>query len=251
MIITINALRERIRRKELYIIIIIGIILLLLLGSGNASMSINGTAITDYSNVFKILHITVNAVICLLAMIMSLKTIPNEYSRKTSHLIWVRDISQVRYHVELAFANFLSSVIAGLILYVALAIYIIVNGRVDSLVRLFPAFLILCANIAFISILTSVLSIKLPVSLIGLIMTFIIFVGLFHNVLDIYANIVAGISGKLVSSLLNIIPNLNGLQTQAANMIASKSIEIHKILKMLLASYITSIGFLVFRKKEV
>jgi len=87
MIITINALKERIRRKELYIIIIIGIVLLLLLGSGNASMSINGVAITDFSNVFIILHITVNAVTCLLAMIISLKTIPNEYSRKTSHLI--------------------------------------------------------------------------------------------------------------------------------------------------------------------
>ena len=250
MIITINALKERIRRKEFYIIIIIGTILLLLLGSGNASMSINGVAITDFSNVFIILHITVNAVTCLLAMIISLKTIPNEYSRKTSHLIWVRDISQVRYHAELVFANFLSSVIAGLILYVALGIYIIVNGRVDSLVKLFPAFLILCVNIVFVSVLTSVLSIKLPTSLLGLIMTIIIFLGLFHNALGIYANLAAGISGKLVSILLTIIPNLNGVQNQAANMIACKSIESHEVLKMLLASYIASVGLIVFRKEE-
>ena len=250
MVITRNALRERIRRKEFYIVIAIGLLILVLLGGEKATMSIDGVELIDFHNVFGIIHLVVNAVACILAMIMSINTIPNEYRRKTSHLIWVREVSQTRYHGELALANFLNLVIALLILYGALAVYVIVNGEINMLPRFIPAFLILCINLAFISIFTSVLSIKLNAALVGLIMTIVIFTGVFHSMLETYTNILGGASKKLINALLAVIPSLHSVQQQAFNMISNNTLEIDGILKMLLATSILSFCFLVFRKKE-
>lgn len=110
MIITLTAVKEKIRRKELYIVSAIGIFIILLFGTGSdsSSLSINGVAITDYKMLAPILLIVVNAISCVLTAVMSLSTIPNEYERNTSHLIWIRKIPQYRYHIELALSNMIT-----------------------------------------------------------------------------------------------------------------------------------------------
>lgn len=46
-IITKNALRERLRRKELYIVVAVGILILLLCSSGTATITMNGEPVTS------------------------------------------------------------------------------------------------------------------------------------------------------------------------------------------------------------
>lgn len=78
MTIAFTALKEKIRRKELYIVSAIGVFILLVFGTGSSSITINGEAVTDYKILAPILLIVVNAISCILAVIMSLGTIPTE-----------------------------------------------------------------------------------------------------------------------------------------------------------------------------
>ena len=122
MTIAFTALKEKIRRKELYIVSAIGAFILLVFGTGSSSITINGEAVTDYKILAPILLIVVNAISCVLAVIMSLGTIPNEYERNTSHLVWIRKIPQYRYHGELALANIFTGLISEAILFVPMFI---------------------------------------------------------------------------------------------------------------------------------
>ena len=58
------------RRKELYIVVAIGILVLLLCSSGSATISIEGEPITSFDNMFMVLHTMMNAVGCMLAVLM-------------------------------------------------------------------------------------------------------------------------------------------------------------------------------------
>ncbi|MGL6200344.1 MAG: hypothetical protein ACRC3H_15545 [Lachnospiraceae bacterium] len=250
MTIMMNALKERIRRKELYIVVVIAVIILAFFGSDSATISMKGESITGFSRMFQVLHIVVNVAGCLLAMILSLQTIPTEYREKRSHLVWIRGIPQVRYHAQLAIANIVSSAIAVTILYLALAFYAITKGAAEALPAMLPGLLIIWINIAIISLLTSVLSICLPSFGVGLISSICIVVGVLHGILDIYKNIIGGFSGLLIKWVLLIFPDLNAIQNQASNIVLGNSVDIHIVLKGLLTLYIISLGLLLFRKKE-
>lgn len=244
------AFKERIRRKELYIVVAIAILILLLCSSGTATISIEGEAVTSFHNMFMVLHTMMNAAGCILAVVLSIRTIPNEYERRNSHLVWVRGISQPTYHAGLSLANILGSIMAMGILYLALTIYVVINGRMDYLIRMIPAFLIVCINVALASLLTSVLSIKLSTVAAGACGAVFALAGILHSVLEIYKNIAGGITGKLLNILLIIFPNMHGIQTQAQNLLAQKPVDMHVILVGLLILYIISLGLFTFKKKE-
>lgn len=245
-----NACKERMRRKELYIVVAIGILILLLCSSGSATISIDGEPITSFDNMFMVLHTMMNAVGCILAVVLSIRTIPNEYERRNSHLIWVRGISQLTYHTGLALANVLSAMMAMGILYLALAGYVVANGRMDYLLYMIPAFLMVCVNVALASLLTSVLSIKLPTMAVGVISFGFVFVGILHGVLDIYKNIAGGLAGTILRGVLTILPDMNGIQVQAQNFMAQKEVDIHMILVAVFVLYVVSLGLFVCKKKE-
>ncbi|MDD6307048.1 MAG: hypothetical protein PUA75_08965 [Clostridiales bacterium] len=245
-----NAFKERMRRKELYIVVGIGIFILLLCGSGTGTITIDGEPITSFDNMFMVLHTMMNAVGCILAVVLSIRTIPNEYERRNSHLIWVRGISQTTYHAGLTLANIFSAMMAMGILYLALAGYIVINSRMDYLACMIPAFLIVCVNVAVASILTSVLSIKLPGMVAGMIGFVVVFVGILHGVLDVYKNIAGGVAGIVLRGLLMMLPDMNGIQAQAQNLMARKTVNVHVILVGVLAIYVISIGLFVCKKKE-
>lgn len=245
-----NALRERVRRKELYVVLGIALLVLALCGSGAATLSIDGKSITDFDNMFGIMHVISNFTACILAVVLSLNTIPREYERKTSHLVWIRGIPQSRYHLELAAANAVSSLYAAGILYAAVGVYALSEGKPGCLAGMLPGFLVLSINCVFASLLTSVLSLALPAFAAGALGLMLVLFGVFHGILDLYKNMAGGFSGAFMKASLTVIPDLNGIQKQAQNLILGRPVDIHIILTGLLAVYAVSLGLFIFKKKE-
>lgn len=250
MNIAVTALKEKIRRKELYIVSVIGVLILLLFGTGNGSLSINGMAITDYKMLAPILVVVVNAVGCFLTLVMSLSTIPNEYERHTSHLVWIRGISQPRYHGELALANVLSGLLSEGILFLAMFVFVIAQGKFAEAWRLLPAYFILGINITIIALLTSVLSVVLPKYVAGSIAAAVTFAGIFHSLLSMIKDILGGFGGELIKYILKVVPNLHNMQAQAGNVLGEAKVEVHSIWVGMFILYILVVLIMVVRKKE-
>ncbi|MDD3360271.1 MAG: hypothetical protein PHW34_01190 [Hespellia sp.] len=81
-----NALRERIRRKDIYVIIAIGVMIVMMCMSGAATLSIDGVAVTEFRIMMPLVMNIISVLGGAIAIALSLRTIPNEYERKTSHL---------------------------------------------------------------------------------------------------------------------------------------------------------------------
>lgn len=250
MAIMWNGIRERIRSKEIYIVVAIAVLLLLLFGSGDGSLTINGEPVTGYQSAFPVLLVLVNAAGCFLAMVISLRTIPKEYARRTSHLVWIRGISQIRYHGELVLANMASTFFAIGILYLFLMGYTLAKGGGSYFVRMMPAFFILCINGGIVSMLVSVISIRCPAWITGLAGTVCVLAGILHPALGIYRSIIGGVSGTALKWLLAVIPDLAGIEAQASNMVLGKGVSSHELIKGIFTIYILSAGILVIRRKE-
>lgn len=250
MTIAITALKEKIRRKELYIVSAIGVLILLTFGTGTGSISINGEALTDYKMLAPVLLIVVNAISCFLAIVMSISTIPNEYERSTSHLVWIRKIPQHRYHGELTLANIISGLTSEAILFGSLLIFMISQGKADELFRLVPAYLIVGINVIIVSVMTSALSIIIPKFVTGAIAVTITLVGIFHSLLEVFKDMIGGFGGGMIKYALKVIPNLHGIQSEAANALCGNAVDVHIILTGLLAVYVFAVLVLVFKQKE-
>lgn len=249
-VIIVNALRERIRRKELYIVVVIGVLLVLFCSSDNTSLSMNGEPLTGFHNMFMVMHVLINAIGCILAIVLSIRTIPNEYERRNSHLVWVRGISQPVYHGGLTIANILATVMAVGIFYVVLGLYAAVNNHAGCLLMILPAFFIMVVNVSVVSMFVSVLSIRLPGMAVGALGALFAGMGIFHGLLELFKSAIGGIGGKCLTVFLWIVPDLNGIQKQAYNLMIGKDVEVHLIWAGLLAIWIISIGVFVFRRKE-
>ena len=250
LVIMKNSLKERLRRKELYIIVVIGALLFLLCSSESMTISVEGEALTGFQNMFVILHTLINAIGCVLGVILSIRTIPNEYERRNSHLVWVRGISQQKYHTGLSLANVLSSITATFILYAMLIVYTLIKGDGQNIVMLLVAFLIVAVNVSIVSLLTSVLTIVVPSSVAGTIGIVVTLGGVFHKLLELYKNMAGGVAGAILNVTLKIVPDLHNMQAQAQNLVMGKNIDIHTILLSLLALYVCSLGIIIFKRKE-
>ncbi|MBQ6786503.1 MAG: hypothetical protein IJO85_02145 [Lachnospiraceae bacterium] len=250
MMIAITAMKEKVRRKDLYIVGILGLVLVLLFCSGGGTITIDGEPISGYKNLAPIMLILINALGGALAIALSLRTIPNEYERRTSHLIWIRGVKQWRYHAELTIANVASSLIATGIMYAGLAVLALVKNQGDGILRMVPAFFVLAISIAIVSVLSSVLSIFLPSMAAGILAGGCFAVGVLHSILGMVANTIGGFSGNLIKIVLVILPDLHGIQKQAGNLITGSAVDAHVIWKGLLTIYILTIGFFIFKKKE-
>ncbi len=250
MIIAFTSFKEKIRRKELYLVSVTGVLILLIFGTGSGSLTINGEAVTDYKSLAPILLIVINAISCSLAVVMNIGTIPNEYERKTSHLVWIRKIPQCRYHGELTAANTFSGLVSEAILFLALFIFMISHGRSGELWRLLPAYLMIGINVTIVSVMTSAFSILIPRLVSGTISAAVMLMGIFHSLLSLLKDIIGGFGGEIVRYALKIIPNLHGIQTQAVNVLCNKSIDVHMILTGMLAVYAFAALIFVLKRKE-
>lgn len=250
MMIMFNAVREKIRRKELYIISAIGLLILLGFATGAATITMNGVPITDYENLAPIMLTVINFICGALAIVLSLRTIPNEYERKTSHLIWIRGISQARYHGELALANAIMSLISEGILYLGLMIFIFAKGKGSEVWRLMPTFMIMAVSILMVSLFTSLLSTVLPGMAAGAIAVACYLVGVLHGVLDTVRGMVSGLVSVSLKGILWVIPDLNEIQSQAGLVLRGDVVDAHSIWKGLLVIYLLTVCLYFCRKKE-
>ena len=251
MIIAVTALKEKMRKKVLYIVSILGGLILVLFGTGTGSISIDGTPVTDYKILAPILLTILNAISCVMAVVLSLDTIPNEYERKTSHLVLIRKVSQTKYHAALTIANIMAGLLAELILFTAFLLFMISQHQGGDIWRLVPAFLISAIGVVLICVMTSWLSIFLPRFFAGTLSVIIVLTGVFYNMLELLNSIVGGFAGKLLKGILYIVPDLHGIQQQAGSVLASGTIEVHLLLKGLLWIYIFAILLGLFKRKEV
>ncbi len=248
--IALTAIKEKIRRKDLYIVGMIGLVLVLLFCSGGGTITIDGEPISGFANLAPLMLTLINILSGALAITLSIRTIPNEYERRTSHLIWIRGVKQWKYHAELAIANVISSLIAAAIMYLGLLVLAVVKNQGNGIERMIPAFWVLAISITIVSIVSSVLSIFLPSLAAGILAVGIFGVGILHSILEIAANTIGGFSGNLLKVVLAILPNLHEIQKQAGNLMGGSAIDAHVIWKGLLTIYILSLGFLIFQKKE-
>lgn len=244
------SLLERIRKRELYIIFGIGVLMILLCCTGKSSISIDGQELTGFQNRLMIFHILVNAFSCMLSVVLSMRTIPNEYERRNSHLVWIRGISQPKYHGSLCIANCIVNMVVLFVFYIMLAVFLMINGHGEMIPGLIPAYFITCLNVWFICVFTSVLSIKVPLFITGLVSWLYVLIGIFHPLFISLQNISGGVSGKMIGILLKLIPDLHSVQSQSYHLVLGEGISVHKILAVLLSVYIVSIGILIFKKEE-
>lgn len=248
--ITITAFREKIRKKTFSISAAIGVFVLMLFSSDSTTVSINGVSVTSYETLTPILLTMINAISCMLAVIFSLGTIPNEYERRTSHLIWIRGISQASYHGQLAAANVLSALLSQLILYVMIIYYMLRQHHSADLWKLLPAFLISAICVICTSLMTSWLSIFLPRAAAGVLSTLVLIVGILHSVLDLAKNILGGFSERMISFLLFFLPDFNAIQSQAGSLLIDNHVAVHPLLKGVFYSYLFFLLLLMVRRKE-
>lgn len=245
-----NALKERIRRKELYVVLVIGVLMILFCGSDSATITINGEPLVGFRNMFMVMHVLIHVIGCILAVILSMNTIPREYERRSSHLVWVRGISQPVYHGGLAAANLAAAAIAVGFLYGVLAGYAVIKGYAAYVPKMIPAYLIVVVSISLISLWASVLSICLPAAVTGILAAGFAVVGILHGFLELLKSTVGGGSGTCMAFLLRVIPDLNGLQTQAYHLIVGETVDVHLLWTALFVLWVLSIGLFVLKRKE-
>lgn len=250
MTIAVTALKEKIRKKVLYIVSIIGILILVLFSTGTGSISMNGVEITDYKLLAPILLTVVNAISCVMAVVLSLDTIPNEYERKTSHLVLIRDVSQAKYHGELTAANVIASLLSELILFITFLCFMFSEHHENDIWRLPVAFFISSISVILVCVMTSWLSIFLPKLIAGTLSVIIMLAGVFYSMLELLNSIVGGFAGKLLKTALYIVPDLHGIQKQAGAFLTGGTADIHLLLKGLLWIYILAVLLCLFKRKE-
>lgn len=244
------SLLERIRRKELYIIFAIGALMILLTCTGNSSISINGESLVGFENKLMIFQIMVNFFSCILAVVLSMHTIPNEYERRNSHLVWIRGISQRKYHGSLCIANAIVCMMVLLVFYLMLGVFVVMNGQAALLLKVLPAYFITGINVLFVSALTGALSVIVPTFITGTIGIVCVVLGTFYPVISLAKDVLGGLGGQLLSIAFKVIPNLHGVQNQAYRMMLGQDMSINKILAVLLGIYVVSMGIVFFKKKE-
>lgn len=250
MEIMITSLKEKMRRKELYIIAGIAMLILLLLSSENTTLSIGGKMITSFEMMLPIFMMVINFISCALAIVLSIKTISNEYDKKTSHLIWIRGVSQIKYHGQLALANMVVSLIVQLIFFVMVGIFCIRKGECSGLFYLMPSYLIVGISTCIISLLTSVLSIKLPSFITGIISSTFMILGIFHSVILLFVESMGGVGSSILKYLLKIIPDLNHNAQMAGDLILGKSISWDSIVVGIVTLCFISCFLLILKRKE-
>lgn len=245
-----NAIRERIRRKEAYVVLAIALFLLFFCSGENSTIMIDGESLTGFHNMFMVMHVLVHTAGCILAVLLSYRTIPNEYARKTSHLVWVRGISQPVYHGGLTIANILAS-IGGLgLLYFAMAVYALLQGQSACVLRLIPRFFVMAVSVALVSLWTSVVSIRLPAGITAAFGVLGAGTGVLWSALDLLRSSLGGVTAVGISALIHVIPNLNGVQKCAYHIAAGKVPVWHPVLVALFAAWVLVLGIFAIRRKE-
>lgn len=246
----LNTFSERIRSRTFYIVGIIGMIIMLLITTGNGSLTINGRPVTGFEPMVPVALSIIGFVSSLLAVMVSLQTIPNEFGRKTTHLVLIRGIKPWQYMFSLTAGNMLASVFCMLTLYVSLLVFTAAHGEYGLFLPTLFCIAIMSINTMLLSAAVSVLSIKLPVYITGIFGLIIYAAGILRGVLDTLAGTTQGFGRVLAELVLLVIPDLSAVQHQAGNVLTGMPLDTGPLLVSLLQLYIIlSLTFFVFRKE--
>lgn len=248
--IVITALKEKVRKKAFIIVIVLGGLITLLFGTGNATVTMNGIPLTDYTMLLPVVMTAFHVISCAMAITLSLSTIPNEYERHTSHLVWIRGASQARYHGALAVSNVLASLISHAILFLWLIIYILANDHAGDLWLVLPAFLASGISVGMVSLLTSWLSVILPTMVAGIISTIVTLAGVAYPLMELLKGLAGGFAGKVLKVMLFLLPDLHSIQSAGSNILTHTAPDWHVLFKGLLYAYVFAVGILLCRRKE-
>jgi membrane associated rhomboid family serine protease len=223
---------------------------MLLITTGKGSLMINGKAVTGFEPMVPVALSIIGFVSSLLAVMVSLQTIPNEFERKTTHLVLIRGINPWQYMFSMTIGNMLASVFCMLSLYLSLLIFTAAHGKFELFVPTFLCIAVMSINTMLLSAAVSVLSIKLPVYITGIIGLIIYVMGILHNALNTLAGTVQGFGAVMTKAALFFIPNFSVVQQQASNILTWTPIDPRPLLVALLQIYIiVSLTFVVFRKE--
>lgn len=245
-----NALRERIRRKDIYVVLSIGLLVILMCMSGAVTLTIDGIPVTEFTKMLPFVLHVVSVLGGAMAVAFSLRAIPAEYERKTSHLVWIRGISQWNYHGQLALANMVSSAGALLILYAGVMVFAGMKGETEVLLRALPGFLMYSIGTAGVSLFTSALSLKLPGMAAGAVSVGLMLAGTMRPVVETLSGIVSGMPRAILKGILLLTPDLYGMEAQAGGFLLGKAPDVHSMLGGFLFLYAGGILLFLFRKKE-
>ncbi len=245
-----NVVREKIRKKMLYVATALGILVMAVFSSDMGSITIGGKSVNDYYVLLPILMNVMNFLAGAIALAVSCSTIPLEYERRTSHLIWSRGVSQARYHMDLTAGNIAVAWISGAILYIALAVFSILKGYEAILGKIVLAAFFMMLYTAIICILTSALSIKLPTVFTITVMVFILVCGAFRDALILLMAAITGPAGAILKRAVRIIPDLSGISKQAGNLIQDKPVNAHVIIIGFLMMWIGGLLILLIKREE-
>lgn len=236
-IIAINVVREKLRSKAIYVVASLGVVLMLLISTGDG-LSINGIKVITFEQRIPV-AIALNTFIgSLVAIITSLQTIPNEIERKTTHLILSRGVSAGQYMFSLTLGNMLTAFIGMFSINLSLLAVIIILGRPDLFFITFASILMVTVNTIALSAIVSLLSIYVPFLVNALIGISIYLMGVLHNLISTFANALEGPAGKIISSIMRIMPNFASVQNQASNMLTGNAIDFQGIIWILCFTYI-------------
>lgn len=245
-----NTLREKLRNKTFYIVAFAGMILMLLITANNSHLSINGQKVTSFEQMIPVAMSIEIFLSSLLSVLISLPTIPNEFERKTTHLILVRGIKPGQYMFGMTMGNIVSSVFSMFLLTVSLYLFCLYHGKAAMLPAVLLSTLVLCVIPVFLSAVVSLLSIRLP-SFVSAIAGILLYVcGILHGILYVFASTAEGAIAGLVKVLLFFTPDFSEVQTQASSVLTGGSVDLQPVAASLLLAYmVLSLTFVVFRKE--
>lgn len=245
-----NTFRERIRGKTFYVVAFIGMVIMLLIATGDSNLTINGKKITGFEQMVPVALSITGFVSSLLAVMVSLRTIPDEFERKATHLMLIRDIKPWQYMFSLTVGNMLASLFCMLSLYVSLFVFCAAYGKLGLILPTFLCIMVMSINSMFLSAAVSVVSIKAPVYVAGFAGILIYAAGILHGVLDALANTTQGASAILARTMLFLIPDFSAVQQQASNILTGAFVDPEPILGSLMLLYLVlSLTFVLFRRE--
>lgn len=245
-----NTFREKIRGKTFYIVSFIGIVIMLMITTGNDNLTINGRKITGFEQMVPVALSLTGFISSLLAVMVSLRTIPDEFERKTTHLVLIRGIKPWQYMFSLTVGNILASLFCMLSLYVSLLVFCAAHGKFGLILPTFFCIVVMGINTAFLSAAVSVISIKAPVYITGIIGLIIYVAGILHGVLDTLAGTAGGVGAALARIVLFFIPDFSAVQQQASNILMDVPVDPGPVLCSLMLLYLVlSSTFVIFRKE--
>lgn len=246
----INTFREKLRNKTFYIVLIIGMVLMLMLTTNNSHLTINGRKVTGFEQMVPVALSVMGFVACLLAIMVSIQTIPNEFERRTTHLVLVRGVKPWQYMFALTSGNIAAGIFCILLLSISLILFCLFYGKFELIPYVFLCSLLLGINSAFLCTAVSVLSIKLPVFAAGIGGVLIYAAGILHGILEAFAATSEGFAASIMKILLFFMPDFAAIQGQASAVLVGAPVDLQPVAAGLLLIYLfLSLTFITFRKE--